>query len=182
MKANRARRAKNGAGETKTTDPLAPSAERLAHGLIERLPHAIADEDGRPAQPLRARDTIDAMLRRGTITEAMRQASENFRALFATAQLETLRAADLSRLADGVRDLPITLRQAEARKRVWLALKALGGIASPAGSCVWHVIGCEWTLKDWALRQGWNGIALRPEAASGILIGSLGILQAHFGL
>jgi hypothetical protein len=61
-------------------------------------------------------------------------------------------------------------------------VKTLGGVASPAGSCLWHVVGAAATLKEWALHHGWNGRALSPEAASGVLIGALGALQAHFGL
>ena len=61
-------------------------------------------------------------------------------------------------------------------------IAALGGIASPAGSCVWHVVGAEWTLKDWALREGWGGRPLSAETASGVLIGALGVLQALYGL
>jgi hypothetical protein len=163
-------------------DTLAPSPERLAQGIVERVPQALADEAGRPARPYRAVDTLTAMLRKGTITPEMHQAGEDFHALFITAQLETLRAADLHRLPDGARELTITLRQAEARKEVWRVMKALGGVASPAGSCVWHVVGAAATLKEWALHHGWNGRTLSPEAASGVLIGALGALQSYFGL
>jgi len=163
-------------------DELAPTAERRQHDALERLPAAIADEDGRPARPYRIYDTLPSLLRKGTITPAMHQAGEDFHALFMAAQLEPLRAFDLLRVPDGIKELPVSARQAEARKQVWLALKALGGFAAPAGSCAWHVIGCRWTLKDWALRQGWNGRHLSQEAASGLLLGALGVLQAHFGL
>lgn len=122
------------------------------------------------------------MLRKGTITAAMHQAGEDFHLLFMAAQLEPLRAADLARMPDGVRDLPISLRQAEARKKVWRALRTVGGVSSPAGSCLWHVVGCAATVKEWALHRGWNERPLSPEAASGILIGALGALQAYFGL
>ncbi|HEY1505942.1 MAG TPA: hypothetical protein VGF92_16675 [Stellaceae bacterium] len=163
-------------------DEAAPSAERFAQGIVERLPQPIADEAGRPARPYRAVDTLTAMLRKRTITPAMYQAGEDFHALFMTAQLESLRAADLHRLPDGMRELNITLRQAEARKEIWRILKGLGGAASPAGSCVWHVVGSAVTLKEWALHHGWNGRVLSQEAASGVLIGALGALQAQFGL
>jgi hypothetical protein len=33
----------------------------------------------------------------------------------------------------------------------------LGGLGSPAGSCVWHVVGLQRSLREWALRQGWGG-------------------------
>jgi hypothetical protein len=161
---------------------LAPTPERFAQGVVERLPQAIADEAGRPARPYRAIDTLSVMLRKGTITPGMHEAGNEFHALFMAAQLEPLRAADLHRLPDGVKDLPMSLRMAEARKEVWKVLESLGGMHSPAGSCIWHVVGAAATLKDWALHQGWNGRALSQETASGILVGALGVLQAYFGL
>lgn len=164
------------------SDEVRPTPERFAQGVVERVPQAIADEAGRPARPYRAPDTLSVMLRKNTITAAMHQAGGDFHALFVTAALEPLRAADLLRLPDAGGEVALSLRQAEARKSVWRALKTLGGISAPAGSCIWHVVGCEWTLKAWAQREGWNGRSMSQEAASGILIGSLGVLQAHFGL
>ena len=161
---------------------VAPTPERWARREVEALPQTIADEEGRPSRPYRAIDTLALMARKGTISAAMRQAGEDFRALFARACLDPLRAADLNRVPQGPRALPLTLRQAEARNRVAQAMRALGGMASPAGSCIWHVVGCEWSIKDWALRQGWGGRPLSQEAASGVLVGALGVLQALYGL
>ena len=127
------------------------------------------------------------MERRGSITASMRQAGEDFRARFATAQLDPLRAPDWSRLRVGgssrfkAEDEP-GLRIEGARNVVWRAILALGGIGSPAGSCLWHVVGWERSLKEWALEQGWNGRRVSQEAASGILIAALGALEAHFGM
>ncbi len=165
-------------------DESGPTPERARHGLIERLDHAIADEAGRPARPYRGVDSLTLMLRRGTISPGMHQAAEDFRALFHRASLDPLRAPDLSRVPSGRRtgDAPLSLRQADARAKIWATLQVLGGIASPAGSCVWHVVGCESSVKDWALRQGWGGRSLSQESASGILVGALGVLQAHFKL
>jgi len=158
-----------------------PTPERRRKGDVERLERSIADEEGRPARPFRTMDTLGRMLRRGSISPAMHQAGEDFRAVFAAAQLDGLRAPDLARVAQTLPDLEPTARQAEARKRVWQALQALGGIASPAGSCVWHVVGSEWSLRDWSLREGWGGRPLSQETAAGILVGALGVLQAHYG-
>lgn len=164
-------------------DESGPTPERARHGAIERLDRAIADEEGRPARPYRGLDTLALMLRRGTISPAMHQAADDFHALFHRASLDPLRAPDLARLRGGHGpDTGVTERQHAARDRVWRALDALGGIASPAGSCVWHVVGNEWTVREWAERQGWGGRPVTPETASGILIGALGTLQAHFGL
>jgi hypothetical protein len=165
-------------------DESGPTPERARHGAIERLDHAIADEAGRPARPYRGLDTLTLMLRRGTISPGMHQAAEDFRALFYRASLDPLRAPDLARVPTGTfaADTPLSHRQMEARAKVWAALEVLGGIASPAGSCVWHVVGGEWNVKDWAVRRGWGGRPVSPETAAGILVGALGALQTHFRL
>ncbi len=165
---------------------ILPTPERRKHGPIERLERPIADESGRPARPYRAIDTLAAMERRGSITAGMRQVGEDFRTRFATAQLDPLRAPDWSRLRTGGptrfndADAP-GLRIEGARNAVWRAILAVGGIGSPAGSCLWHVVGWERSLKEWALEQGWSGRQVSQEAASGILIAALGALEAHFG-
>ena len=56
-----------------------------------------------------------------------------------------------------------------------------GGISSPAGSCVWHVMGMQRSVREWAIRQGWGGRPVRQEQAQGILVAALGVLAAHFG-
>ena len=160
------------------------SAERLQHGLVELVPTVIADAAGRPARPHRAVDTLTIMERRGSITAGMRQAGEDFRRRFAMDQLDPLRALDLSRLTLGDKpsrrgDHAPGLRAEAARGAVWRAIRAVGGIASPAGSCLWHVVGWECSLKQWAQEQGWAGRRVSQEAASGILIAALGALETH---
>jgi len=59
---------------------------------------------------------------------------------------------------------------------VFRALDALGGMGSPAGACVWHVVGLQASLREWSMRQGWGGRAVRHEAAQGILVAALGVL------
>ena len=168
------------------SDANRPTPERLRHGPVEQLDRPIADTQGTPSRPYRALDTLAIMERRGSITAGMRQAGEDFRARFATAQLDPLRALDLSQLRLGEsrprrgEDGP-GLRIEAARGTVWRAIQAVGGIASPAGSCVWHVVGWERSLKAWAIEQGWNGRRVSQEAASGILVAALGALEAHFG-
>jgi hypothetical protein len=60
-------------------------------------------------------------------------------------------------------------------------MQALGGISSPAGSCVWHVVGLQRSVREWAMRQGWGGRPVRQEQAQGILVAALGMLAAHLG-
>jgi hypothetical protein len=161
------------------------SPERLRHGAVELAPAVLADAAGRPSRPYRAIDTLTMMERRGSITAGMRQAGEDFRRRFALAQLDPLRALDLSRLSLGDKpsrrdDHAPGMRAELARASVWKAIRAVGGIASPAGSCLWHVVGWERSLKEWALEQGWAGRRVSPEVASGILVAALGALEGQF--
>ena len=164
---------------------LAPTEERARQSPIEQLARPIADEKGCSARPFRAVDTLAAMERRGSITAGMRQAAEDFRVRFAAAQLDPLRALDYSRPRDAGSGLARNggesgLRRESAREHVWRAIVAVGGPRSPGGSCLWHVVGWECSLKEWALEQGWNGRRISQEAASGILIAALGALEAYY--
>ncbi|HUZ74059.1 MAG TPA: hypothetical protein VMU87_13845 [Stellaceae bacterium] len=161
-----------------------PTLERLRHGDVALMPHAIADESGNPSRPYRSADTLARMLRQGSVTPAMCQAADDFRAQFARASLDPLGAPDLRRPPQGAgHGLELSEQQVEARRRVWRALTAVGGIASPAGSCLWHVIGCELSLRQWALREGWGGgRAMSQETAAGVLVGALCVLQTLYGL
>jgi hypothetical protein len=47
---------------------------------------------------------------------------------------------------------------------------------------LWHVLGWERSLKEWALEQGWSGRRVSQETASGILIAALGVLESHFSM
>src|SRR5712692_8352530 len=169
-----------------TSGETAPPPERQQHGPIERLERAIGDAAGHPSRPYRAVDTLAIMERRGSITAGMRQAGEDFRNRFALAQLDPLHAVDLSHLRLGERGLRPdrdgpALRIEAARTTVWRAIQSVGGVASPAGSCLWHVLGWERSLKEWALQQGWSGRRVSQESASGILIAALGAVESHFG-
>jgi hypothetical protein len=173
-------------GQPLTAMPDAiPTPERSNHGIVERLERTISDASGRPSRPYRFVDTLAVMERRGSITAGMRQAGENFRDCFAVAQLDPLSAFDISRprigSTGGFRSVEEPGSRIEnARKVVWRATLAVGGLGSAGGSCIWHVVGWQQSLKEWALEQGWNGRRVSQEAASGILIASLGTLEAHF--
>ncbi len=151
------------------------------HSIVERLSHSILDFNEVISRPYRSIDTLAEMERRGSISPAMRAAGETFRENFAAAHLDPLRAANIYRSAVGTNPLDHgSIKMECARERVWNAIAAVGGITSPAGSCVWHVVGWEQTIKDWALGQGWAGRQIRQETASGILIAGLGVLEIHF--
>jgi hypothetical protein len=163
-------------------DIIGPTVERRRHDGVEQLARPIADTSGAVARPFRAIDTLAAMERRGTITAGMRQAGETFRQKFATAHLDPLHAANLYRTGRGNYGNDPTIKMEAAREAVWRAICVVGGLSSAGGSCLWHVVGWERTLKEWVLEQPWNGRRMTQERGSGILVAALGVLEAHFGL
>jgi hypothetical protein len=139
------------------------------------------DPDGRIVVHHRTVDTLGKMLRAGTITQEMHDAARDFQASFIVANLDPIRALPILRVPGNGREPEINERQLDARRRVHEALQALGGISSPAGSCVWHVVGLQRSVREWAMRQGWGGRPVRQEQAQGILVAALGVLAGHLG-
>ena len=139
------------------------------------------DPDGRIVLHHRTVDTLGKMLRSGTISPEMHDAAKDFQAAFIIANFDPLRALPILRVPGTGRDPDLNDRQLHARCRVHKALQALGGLSSPAGSCVWHVVGLQRSVREWAIRQGWGGRPVRQEQAQGILVAALGMLAAHSG-
>jgi hypothetical protein len=121
------------------------------------------------------------MLRAGTIDQAMHDAAKDFQAAFIVANLDSLRALPILRVPGTDRAPDLNERQLHARDRVHKALEALGGISSPAVSCVWHVVGLQRSVREWAIRQGWGGRPVDQKQAQGILIAALGMMAQQFG-
>jgi Domain of unknown function (DUF6456) len=139
------------------------------------------DPDGRIVIHHRTVDSLGKMLKAGTISAEMHDAARDFQAVFIIANLDPLRALPILRVPGTGRDPDLNDRQLHARRRVHRALEALGGLSSPAGSCVWHVVGLQRSVREWAIRQGWGGRPVRQEQAQGILVAALGVLAAHYG-
>jgi hypothetical protein len=125
------------------------------------------DPDGRIVVHHRTVDTLGKMLRSGAIDQEMHDAANDFQAAFIVANLDPLRALPILRVPGTGRDPDLNERQLDARRRVHKALQALGGISSPAGSCVWHVLGLQRSVREWAIRQGWGWPADRSETGHG---------------
>jgi hypothetical protein len=140
------------------------------------------DPDGRIVVHHRVVDTLGRMLKAGTITEAMAEAGRKFQRQFIMAQLDPLRAPDIARIPGNGREADPGDIGVAAREQVHRALRALGGHGAALGSVVWHVLGAGCSLREWTLRQGWNGRQLRPEQATGVLIAALDLLAGHYGL
>ena len=140
-----------------------------------------ADPDGRIVVHHRTVDSLDKMLRSGAIDQAMHDAAKDFQAVFILAQLDALRALPILRVPGTGREPDLSERQLNARRRVHQGLAALGGISSPAGSCVWHVVGLQSSIREWAIRRGWAGRPIDQKEAKGILVAALGMLASHYG-
>ncbi len=144
------------------------------------------DPNGIEVTHHRTVDTLRLMLDSGAITAGMHDAARDFQAAFTIACFDSMPKVNLTLMARSpstahhVADL--TDAQVAARERVAQALDALGGHGSPAGSCVWHVVGMQCSIREWALRQGWGGRPVRQESAQGILVAALGVLAKHYGI
>jgi hypothetical protein len=136
------------------------------------------DSDDRSVVRHRTVDSLSRMLEAGTISPEMYEAGRSFQTDFALAALDPIRARSMVLPVGGGGVWEITDQHLDARRRVHAALAALGGISSPAGSCVWHVVGLQRSVREWALRRSWTGRPVRQEQAQGILIAALGVLAA----
>ena len=153
-----------------------PTKGTVEHREIEAVREV--DPDGRIVVHYRLVDSLGRMRKSGAIDEAMYDAARAFQADFTIASLDPIRATPTQRLSGNRRAPDLGDRQIDARRRVHAAMQALGGIGSPAGSCVWHVAGLQHSVREWAIRQGWGGRPVRQEQARGILIAALGVLAA----
>ncbi|GGJ07216.1 hypothetical protein [Neoroseomonas lacus] len=162
-------------------DLAKPSKWRLQHGDFSEPTRDADPETGTPVAHRRAVDTLGQMLLNGTITPQMHEAGCIFRTLFRSAALDGIATTQFVRLGGATADT-MSVRQVDARRRVARAIDALGGHDSPAGSCVWFVVGLEMSVREWAARRGWSGRPLPQPIAGGMLVAGLGILAMHFGL
>ena len=121
------------------------------------------------------------MMRAGTITREMQDSARDFAATFTIARFDPVVCMSLDRLPGSSNPPDLTDAQVDARRRIGAAMDALGGLSSPAGSCVWHVVGMQRSIREWSMRQGWGGKPIGEKQAHGILVAALGMLAGHYG-
>jgi len=161
-------------------DTLAkPTRWRLQHGHFDDGVRGSDPETGTPVLHRRAVDTLGLMLANGTITQEMHDAGDVFRRAFRLAALDRMPRSTLIRLPGGAGET-LSDRGLDARNRIAAAIGVLGGQDSAAGSCAWHVLGLEMSVREWALHRGWGGRPVSPPQAQGVLVATLGALAAHF--
>jgi hypothetical protein len=170
-----------------TIEP-APERFRADHaggGVVLRCVESVRDANGGIGRPWRSLDTLARMERAGTITSSMRAAGVLFNEIFNEAGLDPLFAADPTRIPVLAHRSYLVTAKRGSRSAVQMVLDALdmlGGIASPGGSCAWHVLGCECTIESWALSRGWGARRVDTRVATGILLTDLGILQSYYAI
>jgi hypothetical protein len=162
-------------------DLAKPSRWRLQHGGFSEPERAADPDTGTPVLHRRAVDTLGLMLAKGSITQCMHDAGATFRVTFRHAALDGIRTTQLLRVRGGA-GASLTEHQAAARQRLAATLDLFGGGDSLGGSCLWHVLGLECSLREWATRQGWSGRPVHHVQAQGILLTALGVLAVHYGL
>ena len=140
------------------------------------------DDDQKPAEHFRSVDTLALMLRNRTITEAMHDAGQQFSQDFARAFGSGVASPKLDGLPGGTAPGQMMVeKNAGAARAVRDALEAVGGSGSPAGSALWYVAGLQMSIRDWSLRDGWNGKRVEKNEAKGILVAALGVLARYYG-
>ena len=175
---------------TKKTQRAKARAERkppIGHELIRPDGSVIRyvreeDDDQKPVDHYRTVDTLALMLRNGSITGAMHDAGQQFSQDFARAFASGVASSRLDGLPAGTTPGQMMVeKNAGAARAVRDALEAVGGNSSPAGSALWYVAGLQLSLREWALRDGWNGKRIDRDEAKGILVAALGVLARYYG-
>jgi hypothetical protein len=126
-------------------------------------------------------DSLTTLFRNRSITPEMYAAGERFHRTFVFSHLAPSGAPSLERCRAGYCSREgMPERAAAAERALDRALSAVGGIASPGGSALWFVAGLGYSVKEWAVREGWNGRRLNPHEAKGIVVTALGVLAVHY--
>lgn len=151
-------------------EPIIPTFERAQHEPVRQVDEAIADQRGDIGNPYRVHDILLRLLLRGDITREMAQAGDDFRRDFYAGLLQELQAAPMDRpFVSGAGINVISPRAERARRKVRQMLDLVGGVKSLCGSCLWHVIGEEYTLDRWRAEVNLIARGSKPLGRNGAL-------------
>ena len=160
--------------------PLGEDSPALTRTRIDDV-----QDDAPPSYPMRAADTIDALLKKGRIDDKAALGARKFEMMFQYASLNGYATRDI-RVPPGAKGtgnggISAPHNVHAARDGVWLAMCALGGIGTPGANIVWDVLGLGMTIKGHAERcQFGGGRSLNPMTATGILVQSCFTLAAFY--
>lgn len=152
--------------------------KRLVHGDIERV-EVQYEQDRQPQTVTRLVDTLAALYRKGTVTEAMLIAGKRFQDDFDNAHMESMPSMRMDGMPSSGKsssDPHRTPSIIDARTNVFAAMNALGGFKGPCGIVAEWVLGKRWSLRQLAERETVKRVAVW----TGTLTGALGVLEAHY--
>lgn len=127
--------------------------------------------------PCRKVDTLAAMHRAGTISDEMLAAGRRFQIALEDYSAGDCRASDPGRVGGAGWQEPEYIRTTRWRD-CKAAIAALGGMSQPCTSVCIRVLGDGLSLREWAELHPFGARCLSEKAASGVLVGALGVLVA----
>lgn len=136
-----------------------------------------------PVTHARCIDTLSRMVIAGTISGSWCAAGRIFQRDFKYAHFDPSHSADMAREGSCGSRAVVIENIEDAKQRIHDAMTIMGGHSSPCASAAWFILGIGDTIEEWARRQVWSGSrTMRPDAARGVFVGSLGFLEMHYGI
>ena len=142
------------------------------------VPGAV-DEDGsgRVVKAPTVAQTQDILSRSRLITGPELATAREFQALFQQCCFGDIRAANLERVGGGSRPMVIDLVE-DRRDMINRLFRLMGGMYSPMGSILFHVVGMEASIVAWCARQASDGKRQwSPDKATGLLAAAISHLH-----
>jgi hypothetical protein len=158
-----------------------PTAERWRRGDVRRSDKQVQDVRGAVGDPFLVAGLLSRLHRGKRISDDELKAGYRFRSDCTAAHLDGPRAADISRprIDGGHRPGELAAPAIYARDRMICAIAELGGLDSPMGSCCWHVLGEDMTVKAWVTTR-YPRRRITEGYAGGFVLATLGALNMHY--
>jgi hypothetical protein len=162
-----------------TTKSTVVGQEELPGGRVADIRQVIGKE-GVSVQR-KVQDILDKLFDSQSITLEMFTAGKNFQSLFVMANIDTLKAQNLDIGGGGLSggEDEHLLRVARAKQAVFDMIMSVGGLSSPMGSILYHVIGLGDSVNKWVNSYEWGGNKLNNHNAKGLLIGALSVVAVE---
>ncbi|MBF0131044.1 MAG: hypothetical protein HQL75_00445 [Magnetococcales bacterium] len=130
--------------------------------------------DGQIKQKRRIQDVLEILYRKGKINHAQYNAGRQFQDHFTIAMLDQISAVDLNRAPTGhERNWDLVEM---AQKHVSRTMDYLGGVDSPAGHAVWHILGLGDQLEKYTNSRN----VIDYHFTFGVLSAALGMLGKRY--
>lgn len=158
---------------------------RRQHDPVEAVAEGevVTDAQGGIGGARKVVDTLDVMVRCGSLTSGQEKAGRQFQDDFGYAHLDQLKANDMLQPLAGkggtIGSYGRTI--AEARDRVAGAIHMLGGVGSPAGRMAWEVLGEQRSIREHCERTILApGRTLNRRTATAMLVDVCEALRLHY--